>query len=473
MVPSREQDMDRETNLIVIGAGGAGLTAALTAAEAGLSVLLLEKEGDVGGSTLMSGGSFALAGTDIQEANGIADTAASLFDDLRRYGGNENVPDVVRAYTENQAETYAWLRGLGAKFAPTVRDSPGNSVKRTHTITPSAVIPLLAEKAKATGLVETVYGARAWKLNTDPATGRVTGVDVEGEDPFTAHATHGVIVASGGFTRAAELIKRFAPSFATARVSGGKGNTGDGLLMAWKLGADLLDVGHIQGNFGVHPAGKSNAVVHPIYRGGIVVNKNGNRYVNEAITFKMHSNACMAQPGKVTYQIFDQGVMNKSDDSLPTFSFKSRVATGDVLKADTLAELAGMIGVPPENLASTIERYNTGVDGGIDRDFGRTEIAPGVGPRVKIETAPFYAFPSSVVILGTYCGIRVDGAMRVIDVLGMEIEGLFAAGEVVGGFHGHGEIPGAALGKAFIFGRVAAKSAVTLAPTATVVAAMA
>ncbi len=342
---------------------------------------------------IMSGGSFALAGTDIQKANGIADTPAVLFDDLRRYGGNENVPDVVRAYTDNQAETYTWLRGLGVKFAPTVRDSPGNSVKRTHTITPSAVIPLLVEKAKATGLVETVYGARAWKLNTDPATGRVIGVDVEGEEPFTAHATHGVIVATGGFTRAPELIKRFAPSFATARVSGGKGNTGDGLLMAWKLGADLLDVGHIQGNFGVHPAGKSNAVVHPIYRGGIVVNKNGNRYVNEAITFKMHSNACMAQPGKVTYQIFDQGVMDQSNDALPSFSFKSRVATGDVLKADTLAELAGMIGVPPENLESTVERYNAGVDAGIDRDFGRTEIAPGVGPRSNSRPRRSTRFP--------------------------------------------------------------------------------
>lgn len=453
--------MDRKTNLIVVGAGGAGLTAALTAAEAGLSVLILEKEGEIGGSTVMSGGSFALAGTDIQEANSIADTPSLLFDDLRRYGGNENDPDVVRAYTENQADTYAWLRGLGAKFAPTVRDSPGNSVRRTHTITPSAVIPLLLEKALATGLVDIVYGARAWKLTTDPTTGRATGVAVEGEEPFAAYATHGVVLASGGFTRSPELIKRFAPAFASARVSGGKGNTGDGLLMAWKLGADLLDVGHIQGNFGVHPAGKSNAVVHPIYRGAIVVNKNGNRYVNEAITFKMHSNACMAQPGRITYQIFDQGVMDKSDDSMPSFSFKSRVATGDVLKADTLAELAGMIGVPPENLENTLDRYNAGVDAGVDRDFGRTEIAPGIGPRVKIRTAPYYAFPSSVVILGTYCGIRVDGAMRVIDVLGMEIDGLFAAGEVVGGFHGHGEIPGAALGKALIFGRLAARSAAT------------
>ena len=452
--------MDRDTNLIVIGAGGAGLTAALTAAEAGLRVLILEKEAEVGGSTIMSGGSFALAGTDIQEANGIADTPATLFDDLRRYGGNENDPDVVRAYTDNQAETYAWLLGLGVKFASTVRDSPGNSVRRTHTITPSAVIPLLLAKAEATGLVETIYGARAWRLVTDPATGRVTGVEVDGEEPFTAHATHGVVLASGGFTRAPDLIKRFAPNFASARVSGGKGNTGDGLLMAWKLGADLLDVGYIQGNYGVHPAGKSNAVVHPIYRGAIVVNKNGNRYVNEAITFKMHSNACMAQPGRVTFQIFDQSVMNTSDDALASYSFKSRVATGEVLKADTLAGLASLIGVPPENLESSVARYNAGVDAGVDRDFGRTEIAPGLGPMIKIETAPFYAFPATVVILGTYCGIRVDGTMQVVDVLGMEIDGLFAAGEVVGGFHGHGEIPGAALGKAFIFGRLAAKSAI-------------
>lgn len=167
----------------------------------------------------------------------------------------------------------------------------------------------------------------------------------------------------------------------------------------------------------------------------------------------------MAQPGKVTYQIFDQGVMDRSDDSLPSFSFRSRVSTGEILVAETLTELANLIGIPPSNLVNTVERYNAAVEAGGDPEFGRQTITSAGEPLVKIETGPFYAYPATVVILGTYCGVKVDGSMRVIDVIGMEIDGLYAAGEIVGGFHGRGEIPGAALGKAFIFGRVAAKTA--------------
>ncbi len=126
--------MNRETDLIVIGGGAAGLSAALTAAENGHRVLILEKEAVIGGSSILSGGSFCLASTDIQEANGINDLEAVLFDDLRRAGGNVNDPDVVRAYTGNQLETYTWLRDLGVQFGATLRDSHGNSVRRTHTL---------------------------------------------------------------------------------------------------------------------------------------------------------------------------------------------------------------------------------------------------------------------------------------------------------------------------------------------------
>ncbi len=451
--------MDREADLIVIGAGAAGLCAALTAAEAGQRVLILEKEAVIGGSSILSGGSVCLAGTEIQNEQGIADTDDLLFEDLRRAGGNKNDPEVVRAYTRNQAEAYTWLRNSGVEFSATLRDLHGNSVRRTHIITPSSALPTLLEKAEATGLVEIIYGARAWQLVSEPESGRVIGVEVDGEDPFTAGARFGVILASGGFTRAPDILQRFAPAFSSARVSGGKGNTGDGLLMAWKQGADLLDFGYIQGNYGVHPDGKSNVVVHPIFRGGIAVNNRGIRYVDELISFKMHSDACMAQQGQVTYQIFDQGVMDRSDDSLPSFSFRSRVSTGEVLRADTLAELAGLIGVSPENLVNTVDRYNAAVATGADPEFGRKSITSAGEPLVQIATAPFYAYASTVVILGTYCGIKVDGSMRVVDVIGMEIEGLYAAGEVVGGFHGRGEIPGAALGKALIFGRLAAKTA--------------
>ena len=456
--------MDYRTDLIVIGGGAAGLSAALTAAESGFDVLLLEKEGDIGGSSLMSGGSLCFAGTDIQAENGVSDSAQTLYEDLRRVGGNENEPDIVRAYTSNQLEVYGWLRGHGVPFAPTVRVSPGNSVRRTHTANPATFIPLLLEKALATNRLKIVYGARTERLITDSQSKRVTGAEIGGSDPFFAYARYGVILASGGFTRAPDLIRRFAPNFSKARFSGGSGNTGDGLLMAWKLGADILDVAYIQGNYGTHPDAKGNAVVHPVFKGAIAVNKRGNRYVDESISYKEHSDACMAQSGHVTYQVMDQSIFEKGDDTLPSFSFKSRLAIGEMLSADSLADLARQIGVPPANLEDTVERYNNGVQAGEDRDFGRTEAGGGGGPLVKIERGPFYAYPSTVVVLGTYCGIRVDGALRVVDVLGEDIPGLYAAGEIVGGFHGRGEIPGAALGKALIFGRVAARNAIEAGP---------
>ena len=456
--------MDYRTDLIIVGGGAAGLSAAVTATESGLSVLLLEKEAEVGGSSLMSGGSLCFAGTDIQAEHGVEDSEQLLYDDLRRVGGNENEPDVVRAYTRNQKEVYDWLRGQGVPFASSLRVSPGNSRRRTHTADPATFIPILLEKAVSTNLLKIVYGARTERLIIEPHTRRVIGAEVGGEEPFMAYSRHGVVLASGGFTRAPDLIRRFAPAFSRARFSGGAGNTGDGLLMAWKLGADILDVAFIQGNYGTHPEAKGNAVVHAVFKGAIAVNSLGNRYVDESVSYKRHSDACMAQPGQVTYQVFDQKIFERGDDAIPTFSFKSRLGIGEILSGSTVAELAAEIGVPVANLEGPIERYNANVEAGRDADFGREAAGGGGGPLVKIDEAPYYAYPSTVVVLGTYCGIRIDGDMRVIDVLGEEIAGLYAAGEIVGGFHGRGEIPGAALGKALVFGRLAARNAYEAGP---------
>lgn len=159
-----------------------------------------------------SGGSICLAGTDIQDAKGISDSEQLLIDDLRRVGGNLNDPEVVHAYTTSQHDTYTWLLGLGVKFCAGLRDSQGNSVLRTHTITPDDVLPLLLEKAEATGLVETIYGAQAWQLVTNPQSGRVIGVEVDGEEslptaPATASFWSRVGVATASVAQVATLSK--------------------------------------------------------------------------------------------------------------------------------------------------------------------------------------------------------------------------------------------------------------------------
>jgi fumarate reductase flavoprotein subunit len=199
-----------------------------------------------------------------------------------------------------------------------------------------------------------------------------------------------------------------------------------------------------------------------VHKGGIAVNARGIRYVDESQSFKKLAAPSLAQPAHITYQIFDQTAFDLGDDKNPHFTFNSRLNVGDIVKADTLDELAEMLGIPAKSLKNTIQRYNEGVAEGEDPDFGRTSLVDGKGALAPIERAPFYGHATTVAMLGTYCGLKTDGALNVVDVFEEPIEGLYAAGEVLGGFHGHGEIPGAALGKAIIFGRVAAMNVAAL-----------
>ena len=302
--------MDRTTDLLVIGAGAAGVSAALTAAQSGIKVTLLEKEGEVGGSTVLSGGSVSLAGTDIQRKLGIPDSEQSLFDDIRRVGKNQNDPDIVRAYVDHQAETYQWMVENDVKFSDRVGFAEGSPVQRKHSINPAQAVAVLLEKALNTGFVDVIYGARAWSLICDPRTGRIAGVEVDGAEPYKVMSSRGVILSTGGFVKAPDLLGRFSPPYANVRTVGGKGNTGDGLLMAWKLGADVIDTAYIQGNFGQHPENHGAAVL-PVYKGAIAVNNRGNRYTDESITYKQLADACLRQDGKITHQIFDQKILEE------------------------------------------------------------------------------------------------------------------------------------------------------------------
>jgi len=139
--------------------------------------------------------------------------------------------------------------------------------------------------------------------------------------------------------------------------------------------------------------------------------------------------------------------------------FSRRMEEGLIIKADTLQALAQQIEVPYETLQATVDRYNGFCDRGEDEEFGRKKLVHNHGALRRIETGPFYAYPSTAAVFGTYCGLRVDASLRVLDVFGEVIEGLYAAGEVIGGFHGGAYMTGSALGKAVVLGRVAATSA--------------
>lgn len=448
-----------EAALVVVGGGAAGFAAALEAAQAGAQVLLLEKMAEIGGSSAMSGGCLAFAGTDLQREQGIVDSADLLRHDLIEVGQSQNDPDLVDAYVTHQLQTYEWLRAQGVAFSPSLDVSSGQSVPRVHTVDPADMVRTLARRCADTGRVEVMMSVRAQRLLEHE--GRVIGLLAEDADgPLEVRADTAVLLASGGFGRNPEMVHQYAPQYAEAVFICGEGNVGDGLRMACKLGADLRDMAYIKGTFGKHPTDThNNHSCLAVYKGAIAVNQDGKRFVDESLSYKLLGDAVMAQPYHTGYQIFDQPIYDSGDDRVRILDFHRRMQEGLIVKADTLVALAQQIEVPADTLQLTVTRYNQAVDAGLDADFGRKALVHHHGALRRIEQGPFYAYPSTAAVFGTYCGLRVDAQLRVIDVFGEPIAGLHAAGELVGGFHGGAYMTGSALGKALVFGRLAARHA--------------
>ncbi|MDQ0257131.1 fumarate reductase flavoprotein subunit [Evansella vedderi] len=444
-------------DLIILGGGLAGMCAAVEAAAHGASVLLLEKQDELGGSTVLSSGYMAFAGTDMQAKEGISDSTQSLIEDMLEVGGGVNDPSLIDMYGEHQLETYHWLMEHGVEFR-TLQAVSGHSVPRGHTIDPHQGIQSLYKRTKELSHVTIKFQAPAKRLlkNND---GRIDKVlyEVDGETQ-TAQAIKGVLIASGGFAKSEELLKLFAPHLDGAIRIGGEGNHGDGLKMAWEHGAWALDLPYLSGTYGFHPSANSRVKSQGLayYKGGIIVNQEGKRFVNESLSYKLLGNAALRQPDGISYQIWDKTVMDQAVKDDPLYDFELLKRRRLLYEVDYLEELADCIDVPLEVLNETIKTYNEGIQTGADPDFGRKSLTHNYGKPTPIEKSPFYAFESTVAMLATYAGVAVDAKGRVLNSFGEPISGLFAAGEVTGGFHGAGYVTGSSLGKCAIFGRLAA-----------------
>lgn len=443
-------------DIIIIGGGAAGWSAALSAVQENQSVLLFEKLPQSGGSSAKSGGCLAFAGTQLQRDNNVEDSPDLLYRDLIEIGKQENDPVLVRKYCDTQLSAYQWLVDIGVRFSPLIETASGQSVPRVHSIDPADMVRLmqnLAIKSK-----KCVYKQECPIKSLISENGVVKGVtDSDGNNYY---ANKGVIIASGGFAKNPEMLRRFAPQYAEAIVVAGDGSTGDGLKMGWKLGADLRDMAYIKGTFGKHPTDEhSEHSLQAVYKGAVAVNQNGKRFVNESISYKLLGDAVMAQPWSVAYQIMDQAIFDTGDDRVRILDFGRRLEEGLFIVGNTLDEIAEQAEIDPQTLNDTIKRYNEYVENGEDIDFGRANMVHRHGSLVKIEKPPFYAYPSTAVVFGTYCGLRIDDTARVINVDDEVIGGLYAAGEVTGGFHGAAYMTGSALGKAVVFGRIAALEA--------------
>jgi len=449
-------------DVVVVGAGLAGAAASLTAAEAGCTVALLEKCPEPGGSSVLAGGGLAFAETRLQAEAGVRDHALQLRADILAAGDHRNDPEAVEAYVSHQAETARWLEACGVEWSLHV--TPSDKVSRMHATPQGYLVPFLLDRFRSVAGHGWVAGAAARRLRTDSG-GRVVGVEVEHAGTLhTVTARRGVVLASGGFSRDPELLETFAPGWAHVVPMSGAGSTGDGLRMAWALGAGLRDMARVSASFGASVArfpdlsvqpGDRLRLLYPNAAGAIVVNQRGQRFVDESLSYKRISTVCEQQPDGVGIMVFDATVMERSRPVPAPADWRSGLEDGTVRQADTLAGLAGSLGIDPTALAGTVAGYNRHVARRHDPDFDR----PMAGA-TPLDRPPFYAFPCRNGLTTTYCGLRVDARLRVLSVFGEPIDGLYAAGEVVGGFHGAGYLSGTALSMAAVFGRAAARNLV-------------
>lgn len=446
-----------QVDVIIVGAGMAGLCAALEATEQGLSVAIFEKQDTIGGSSLLSGCFMAFAGTDFQKRLGIQDSTPSLIEDMLTVGQHQNDEALVKAYGKHQLETYNWLVAHGIQFQDCQAVS-GHSNPRGHTIIPEQAIYTLRNKAVENGAILYLNSpVNRLIIKEDTVKGVVYGQKGEKKECF---ANSGVILTTGGFSQSEEMLHLYAPQLDGTIRLGGTGNQGDGLKLAASAGAWLIDFPNLKGTYGFHPKstneGKRQA--HTFYKGGIIVNEEGNRFVNESISYKLLGDAALQQKQK-TFQVFDQAVMNESVKNDALYDFDLLYSENLIVKADSLEELALILQLPTESLIQTVASYNDGIASGKDV-FGRRTLTHTFGTPLPIQQAPYYAMETVAAMLATYAGVRVNTRAEVINPFNEVIPGLYAAGEMVAGFHGAGYMTGSSLGKAAIFGRVAANQAI-------------
>jgi fumarate reductase flavoprotein subunit len=447
---------DEQVDVVIVGAGDAGLAAVIESVDAGATAIVFEKLGSVRStSSAMSRGTFAFAGTDLQQCRGVQDSNDLFFKDIMNAGKWTNYEPLVKVFLKEQLESYNWLTALGVKWV-TLKATGGGSVPRGHSTDPVQHVRILQEAAEKKR-AKILFRTRVTELLTDQDK-RVIGVCAQSEgQALRVKARKGVVLATGGFGFDTKRMAAIDPRLATIKVVVSPGHTGDGHRMAETLGASFrhMEQHYVQTTIGIHASTgsyKTNLLAY--WEGAIVINKRGNRFVNESVENRSIGAATLNQPDQIAYEIFDQKVFDRMQ----------RVGTGigdaiikRMVKALTIDDLASTIGVPPQVLKKTIDRYNNGVDKGEDPDFGRTHLVKGVGAMIAIDTPPFYAYETSPWLPGTYGGVAVDENMHVLTNDGI-IPGLYGAGEIVGGFHGAGYHGGTALSKAVVFGRIAGRN---------------
>lgn len=490
-------------DLIIVGAGGAGLSAAVTAKDLGVkNVLVLEKMPVIGGNTLRCASAFNAADPDRQKALPMTETlkeavvkainekpvseehaklmadvkakyeaylksgSKTLFDcpewhALQTYNGGDKVGQIplIRQYSNNVLDTLHWMQSKGSPVMDRVSQGAGALWQRTHQLDAPAGLGLidpLYQAAVKQG-VNFKLGMRVQDLILNDK-GRVIGVTATDKvgNKYEFTSKDGVILATGGYSQNKEMRQKSAPHLTSEMVSTNQpGATGDGIIIATRHGADTTGMNYVQvyplatpGTGALQGRARKMSGLDDV----IDVNKNGKRFVKEDARRDEFVAAIKKQPGGVVYDINDSSIVK------PLNSFNEDVETlvsiGRIYKADSLADLAKQLGMPADKLEATVAEFNKMVEAKKDPKFGRKLFDR---PIVK---PPFYATPRAPSIHHTMGGLQISTNAQVLDKNGKPIPGLYAAGEVTGGIHGSNRLGGNATADVLTFGRIAAKSAV-------------
>ena len=451
VVEASEITWDVETDILVAGGGGAGLTAALAASqETDATITVLEKEPHVGGNTAISSGMYPAAGTRLQREHDIEDTPDQFASDILATNGFEADEQFVRTLAEQSAELVHWMIDdwdihweLDTEFT-----YPNHSAHRFHAVDGGSgrvLVEELSERVTRTDNIEILVNTPVRTLVVDD--GRVCGVVAGKKDEETIESS-AVILATDGFGANTRMLEEWCERAADALYGGADGNTGDGITVGAEAGGDLAYMDSYQAHATWTDAGIKSPYAIELH-GGIIVGERGTRIGNEAIGPTDFAVCLLDEPDHTGYEIFDQRIY---DLALAQFAtFEQAIEQNVYTAGDTLEELGSALGIDEKGLQRTVESYNRAIRNGEADTVGRTAFRHELTP-------PFYGAKIRPAVEQTQGGLVVDTDARVLRTDGTPIENLYAAGGAAMGISGHGPtgyLPGNGLTTALGLGRIA------------------
>lgn len=444
MTYAEPSSLKKSYDVIIVGFGGAGMTAAIEAKDAGMNPVILEKMPMAGGNTSKASAGLNASETSVEKAQGVTDSNDKFYEETLKGGGGTNDKELLRYFVDHSAAAVDWL-AQNDIVLDNLTTTGGMSVSRTHRPHDGSAVGAYLVKGLEENIskrdIPVFVNSDVTKINEKD--GKVSGVEVKIEGETKQVDSKAVVVTTGGFGANQKMIAKYRPDLKDYVTTNAAGSTGDGIEMISTLGGALVDMDKIQ----IHPTvfQKTGYLVSESIRGegAILVNKEGNRFFNEMDTRDKVSAAELKQDGKYAYAIFGEGTKDKVK------AVDQYISKNMVVEADNVEELAKKLDIKPEELNATVTKWNKAVADKKDSEFGRT-----TGMTNDI-SGKVYAIKVAPGIHHTMAGVKINTQTQVLKEDGQPIKGLYAAGEVTGGLHGGNRIGGNAVADIIIFGRQA------------------